>query len=606
MPDLLFELGCEELPALYVPPALEHMKKDATERLKALGLAPKSVLATATPRRLTLFVEELPVAQAARQEEVLGPPEKAAYKNGDPTPAARGFAEKNGVKVEELVVKDTPKGRYLFAVKKVEGKHTSALLAEMLPAFVRAIPFPKTMRWPQAPGFPFPRPIRRVLALFGREVVPVEIAGQKAGRVTVGHPFLTGGRELAVERADYAGYRTLLKTHGVIVDRNERRALIEQALEAVFEAHKAPMKQHALLEEVTDLVEDPSVMVGKFDEKYLKLPREVVEAAMTDHQRYFPIVTAEGKIEPRFAFVANRPKLTQELITEGNERVLRARLEDASFYLHEDLKRTLAERVETLKGIVFQEKLGTMLQKTERLEKLADHIAEVLQYAPADREAAKRAARLAKADLTTELVKEFPELQGGIGAKYAALQGEKPEVAEAIREQYLPRFAGDELPKTRAGIALSLAEKLDNIAGFFSLGLTPTGSTDPYALRRQAAGVVRIFLERQIPEGEARFVAFACAPFAPKDTAPPEYRGAFAIMMFLADRAKQAFADAGYRYDVIDAVLGTVLNGGDASLVDQKRRLDVVTALAKDPSFPDLVELVERTFNISKALKGEP
>ena len=600
MPDLLFELGVEEIPALYMPPAIEHIRKDAAERLKAMGLTPKSILVTGTPRRFTMFVEELPVAQAGRTEEVLGPPEKAAFKDGNPTPAAKGFADKNGVRVEDLQVKDVPekKGRYVFATKRVEGKHTADLLGDLLVALVKGIPFPKSMRWPQAPGMTFPRPIRRVLALFGREVVPVEIAGQKAGRVTVGHPFLTGGRELPVDRADYGAYRMLLKTHGVIVDRNERRALIEQALDEVYKARGATFTEHELLEEVSDLVELPEVMVGGFDEKYLRLPREVVEAAMTDHQRYFPIIAPDGKIENRFAFVANRPKTTEELIVEGNERVLRARLEDARFYLEEDLKRTLDQRVEGLKGIVFQEKLGTMLQKTERLEKLAGLLAQAMKLEGADLEAARRAARLAKADLTTELVKEFPQLQGGIGSKYAELQAEPPGVAEAIREQYMPRFAGDELPRTRPGIALALAEKLDNLCGFFAVGLIPSGSADPYSLRRQAAGVARIFLER----GLAMSFSGAVGQAAAQHPTAESQGVSKAVQEFILDRVKQSFLDQGYRYDLVDAALGPRVDDP----ADLKRRLDAVTALSKEPGFPGLVELVERTHNISKALEGEP
>lgn len=601
MPDLLFEIGTEELPASYVPPAIEHLRASAAAALKELGLSFGEVAATGTPRRLALFVPDLPVAQAARTDEVPGPPEKAAYKDGKPTKAATGFAEKNGVRVEDLVLKDTPKGRYVFASKRVEGRHTPELLAELLPALVRGIPFPKSMRWPQAPGLTFARPVRRLACLFGREAVPIELGGVTAGRVTVGHPFLTGSRELAIERADYGAYRSLLKGHAVIVDRNERRAAIERGLEALFEAWGAPFTEHELLEEVTDLVESPEVMEGAFDEKYLKLPREVIEAAMTDHQRYFPVVGRDGKLQPRFAFVANRPKEHAALIREGNERVLRARLEDSEFYLREDLKRELSARVEGLHGVTFFEQLGpgrkTMFHKTERLVKLVTGLGTGFLEG-ADFEAAKRAAELAKTDLTTELVKEFPQLQGAVGAKYAALQKEGEAVAAAIGEQYKPRFAGDELPRTQPGIVLSLAEKLDNLCAFFSLGLAPTGSADPYQLRRQGTGVVRIVLERGIRRSLAGMTDLAAAPHAAAD----EVVGlSGAVRDFLLERARNAFIEQGYRYDLVDAALAA----GHDDLIDLKARLDAITALAKEPGFADLVELVERTFNISKALKAE-
>lgn len=595
MPDLLFELGTEEIPATYVPPAIEQLRRAAEARLAAAGLAATSIRATATPRRLVLFVEGLPEAQPARVEEIQGPPEKAAFKAGDPTPAAKGFAEKNGLRIEDLVIKDTPRGRYVFGIRRVEGRRTADLLAEMLPEVVRGLAWPKSMKWPQAPGVAFTRPVRRVMALLGEEALAVEVAGVRAGATTVGHPILAP-REIPIARADRGEYAAALRAHSVLVDRDERRAAIERGLAEIFSKHEAVMGHPELLDEVTDLVEWPGVASGGFDPKYLDLPPEVVEAAMTDHQRYFPIVREGGKIEPRFAFVANCP--ASDLIREGNERVLRARLEDAEFYLREDRKRPLGERVEALDGIVFQEKLGTMLRKTERLERLAAVIAGTLGYADAERAAATRAARLAKTDLTTELVKEFPELQGAIGAKYAAMQGEPAEVADAIREQYLPRFAGDELPRTRAGIALSLADKLDNLCGFYSVDLAPSGSADPYGLRRQMIGVARIILERSLRTSLGGLI---------DEAAKPHSSGASRTWLdvlkasFQERAARQMLLDQGYRYDLVDAAMAA----GADDLVDLKARLDAIAALSNDGSWPDLVELVERTFNISKSLKAE-
>ncbi len=606
MPDLLFEVGTEELPASYIPPAIDELKAGAAAALKELGLSFGEAIATGTPRRLTLYVAGLPVAQAARTEEVLGPAEKAAWKDGQPTRAATGFAEKNGVRVEDLIVKDTAKGRYVAAVKRVEGRRTVELLAELLPDLVRGLSFPKSMRWPQAGGrATFARPIRRLLALFGRDVIPVEIAGVRASRATVGHPFLSEPGELPLDGADYRAYAKLLKGHGVIVDRNERRFAVQRALEQLFEQHAAPFTRTELVEEVTDLVEGPEVMEGGFDERYLSLPRAVIEAAMTDHQRYFPIIRADGRVLPRFAFVANRPKDRAATIREGNERVLRARLEDATFYFHEDRKRMLPVRVPALRGIVFQEKLGTMLDKTNRLVALVEALGELAEElgrrvplpGGAAAKAARRAAELSKTDLTTELVKEFPELQGTIGAEYARTC-EDEAVAVAIREHYLPRFAGDELPASPAGTVLALADRLDNLCGFFAIGLAPTGSADPMGLRRRGAGVVRILLEGKLSVSLRDILRRAASPFAAHMPVEPLRA---AVGEFVQDRARGAFLEKGHRYDLVDAVMATDAD----NLLNVGQRLEAVAVLAKQPEFPQLVELVERTYNMSKALGEE-
>ncbi len=602
MPDLLLEVGTEELPARYIPAALDDLKREAAKTLKALGLEPRTLIATGTPRRLVLAAAELPLGQAARVEEVLGPPESAAFKDGKPTNAATGFARREGVPVESLTVKETPKGRYVSAQKRIEGRRTADLLVEALPPLVLGLSFPKTMRWKSgdgdgAPAPTFPRPIRRVLALLGRDPLPLEIAGVRAAPCTVGHPFVAPA-EVPVERADYDAYRALLKGRSVLVDRNERRAAIQAGLEAVFESHGADVTAFDLLEEVTDLVEWPDVVEAQFDPRYLELPREVIQAAMMDHQRYFPVVRRDGTLEPRFCFVSNRPKEHAPTIRAGNERVLRARLEDASFFLREDLKRPLGDRVPLLSGVLQQEKLGTFLDKTRRLEALVPVVARSLGLGEGDERTAARAALLGKADLLTEMVKEFPQLQGVVGAHYAARAGEPAGVAAAIREQYQPRAEGDELPRTAPGLALSLADKLDNLVGFFAAGLAPTGSQDPYGLRRQAGAVVRLVLEkglavslRELTETAARGLP---APLATGATGI-----ALRVREFVRERAQQRFLKDGYRHDLIESALAA----GPDDLLDLKRRLDALAELAKDQAvFPGLVELGERTFNISKAL----
>ncbi|GIW70726.1 MAG: glycine--tRNA ligase beta subunit [Planctomycetota bacterium] len=626
MADLLLELGVEELPASYLPGAIEQLAADAAARLQAALLAHGEIRASGTPRRLVLAVAELAERQPDRTEEIAGPPAAVAFRDGKPTPAAEGFARKSGVAVSELVIRDTPRGPYVHAVRRLPGRPARELLPELLRELVLGLRFPKSMRWPQAPrGETFARPVRRLLALLGDEALPLEVFGVRAGRQTEGHPILAGRRPIALERADYAAYLALLRQHCVLADRQERREAIAAGLARVLGRHGARLRHPELLEELTDMVECPAVLEGRFEERYLELPAAVLQAAMTDHQRYVPVIGQDERVRPVFAFVVDQPE-PDPVIVHGNERVLRARLEDAAFYLREDLKRPLAEREAALAGIVFHQRLGTMLDKTRRLERLAGRLAELAGLDEPARAALVRAAALAKADLSTELVGEFPQLHGEIGAEYLARQGEPPAVVAAVREHVLPRFAADAIATSLPGRLLALADRLDNLCGFFAAGLGPTGSTDPFALRRQAQGVVRTLLEGRMVLPLAAAVEQAAAGFAELAAAPgqaqagadggpgsetgaqaarrgllPPAQAAEEVLGFLRERLANQLREQGHRHDLVEAALA-----GGGALVDfgeLVRRLEALAALAAEPDFPALVEVVDRTWRI---VRGEP
>ncbi|MHC4389851.1 MAG: glycine--tRNA ligase subunit beta [Planctomycetota bacterium] len=625
MPDLLLELGVEESPAGYIPGALSYLASATEAALKDSHLEFTRVRTTATPRRLVVSVTDLPQEQPPREEVVAGPPESVAFKDGEPTPAGKGFAKKNGIDASALFVEETPKGRYVFANKRTEGQPTSDVLRTILPQIVRSMPWPKSMRWPQAEAptplpavappteggkkkkkkkkkgvkrATFARPLRRVMCLLGNRVVEVEVFGERGSRMTQGHPFLSGERRIALERADYAAYRALLRGHVVIADRDERRELIRAGLTEAFSAHGGELRHPDLLEEVTDLVEYPHVLAGHFAERYLELLPEVVDAAMTEHQRYFPIYGEDGALKPAFLFVANRTGKDLSAIVKGNERVLRARLEDAYFYLAEDLKHAaITERKADLERVTFHNKLGSLWDRTERLVTLTGAIATGLGLSDDARSRACRAAELCKADLTTDLVAEFPKLQGVIGADYARRAKEPEAVARAIRDHYSPRYSGDGLPGTPEGTAVALADKLDQLACFFAAGLGPTGSTDPFALRRQAIGCVRLIAEKELALSiqDAIGAAIAGVPEGLMDAG--ELRAT--LTPFLGERFAQTLKDGGARYDLVDAVLAA---RAIDDFRDTQARTQALTRLSTREDFPALTELVERTYNISKAL----
>ena len=585
--ELLFEIGTEEIPSGYLPSALEDLKAVAGRLLQERRLAFTAIRTLGTPRRLTLCVGGLAEAQADLTREVVGPPRAAAFDaEGKPTRAAEGFARAQGIPLERLEVRALDRGEYMVAVQQERGAASGEVLADLLPRLVSALSFPKFMRWGEG-TFRFVRPIRWLLAVYGGRVIPCEVDGLKTGGKTYGHRFLA---PRGVRVRSFEEYQQALEERFVIVDPLRRRELVRAlAAEAAAGVNGRPVLDDALVESVADLVEFPVVVCGGFKPDYLALPREVIVTPMQKHQRYFPVEDASGTLLPHFVAIANMRAKDMELIRQGNERVLRARLHDAEFFYREDRKRPLPERVADLTHIIFQEKLGTVFEKVGRIQRLAARIAERVD--PAARATAERAALLCKADLTTRMVKEFPTLQGVMGREYARLTGEAPEVCQAIAEHYLPRIAGDGVPASAAGAAVALADRLDSIVGCFAVGLVPTGSEDPYALRRAALGVVQTVLQRSLRLDLTEIVAAAQAGYPTRADAEGARQ---AVLEFLRARAQAVFLDRGLPADVVEAVL----SAGSADLADALRRAEALAVLRREADFGELATAFRRVVGI--------
>ena len=486
--DLLFEIGAEEIPAGFMPNILGQLKQLAETKLNDAHLPFESIATYGTPRRLALIVKGLADTSAEISERHKGPSASIAYDaDGNATKAAIGFARGKGLDVADLVVEDG----YIYAETKTAGVPAKDIVTDMLPQLITGLNFPKSMHWGNLDA-KFVRPVRWLVALLDEEVIPVEFATVKSGNVTRGHRFL-GADEITIKNA--SSYVDTLKENFVMVDQDARRELISKQLHDMAASKNASIVwDDDLLEEINYLVEWPTALCGGFEESYLALPDAAIITPMKDHQRYFPLVDQDGKLLPMFLTVRNGSDHSIEVVQAGNERVLRARLDDAKFFFNEDRKKPLIDRQDGLTKIVFQEGLGNLADKTERLLKLGRVFGEECGLHEDAAVVLERATELAKTDLTTGMVTEFTELQGVMGKEYALLDGESPEVAEAIFEQYLPRFAGDVLPQTEAGKVLSIIDKVDNIVATFSRGLIPTGSQDPYALRRQTIGILNILL----------------------------------------------------------------------------------------------------------------
>ncbi|MCF0157927.1 MAG: glycine--tRNA ligase subunit beta [Veillonella sp.] len=489
--DLLFEIGAEEIPAGFMPNILGQLKQLAITKLNDAHLPFESIATYGTPRRLALIVTGLADTSADISERHKGPSASIAYDTeGNATKAAIGFARGKGIDVADLVVEDG----YIYAETKTAGVPSKNIVADLLPELIHSLNFPKSMHWGSLDA-KFVRPVRWLVALLDEEVIPVEFATVTSSNVTRGHRFL-GADEIII--ANPASYVQTLKDNFVMVDQDERRQVITDQLHVIANEKNADIVwDDDLLEEINYLVEWPTALCGGFEDSYLSLPDAAIITPMKDHQRYFPLVNKEGKLLPMFLTVRNGSNHSIEVVQAGNERVLRARLDDAKFFFNEDRKKSLIDRQEGLTKIVFQEGLGNLADKTERLLQLGRVFAETCGLHEDATVVLERATELAKTDLTTGMVTEFTELQGVMGKEYALLDGESEAVAEAIFEQYLPRFAGDLLPVTEAGKVLSIIDKIDNIVATFSRGLIPTGSQDPYALRRQTIGILNILLNSE-------------------------------------------------------------------------------------------------------------
>lgn len=612
MTDLLFEIGTEEIPAGYITPATQHIKTFFTEQAKKHRLEAQSVYCTGTPRRLTLFVKGLPEKQESVTVETLGPAASVAFdKAGGPTKAGMGFARSQGVDVQGLQMKKTPKGDYCFVIKHIEGKETLLILTEMLTDVIRNVPFPKSMKWKGNSLF-FARPIRSLLALFGDAVVPLEINGIKATKLAAGHPFLSG-RKIEIPRADWDLYKQLLKQEYVVVDMPERREELRVKIAQRMASHSSEIDDEELLDEVTNLVEYPNAIECSFDEEFLEIPSDVIETAMKEHQRYFPIRKKGGRLLNKFIATLNRDENSAHTTIQGNERVLKARLSDARFFWKEDKKIPLKNRVEDLKNIAFLEKLGNYHDRTNRIVALSDVISHALvtagKLSMEEASLAKRAAFLCKADLLTQMVGEFPSLQGIMGREYAGWDGEASPVAVAIAEHYMPRFAADNIPASKIGAVVGLADKFDTISSCFALQLIPTGSQDPYSLRRHAYGIIRILGEHELALeiGETVRSSLSLLPvikgqFVSGDQKAVSEKIVSDVRGFFKDRLFQVNTERGYRYDIVNAVLNA--GKGFDDVYNFSQRLKATEAISREKWWAELVAVVERTFNIGKKAKS--
>lgn len=585
--DLLFELGTEELPPKALRTLMEALRDEVEKRLKQAELEFASIRAYATPRRLALIVHELAERQKDLSVERRGPTLKAAFDAaGRPTAAALGFAQSCGVAVEALETFKNAKGEWLLYRQTVPGAAAAKIIPDLLRQALAALPIPKRMRWGERED-EFVRPVHWAVLMFGSEVIDAEILGVRTGNLTFGHRFHCP-QPLCLVNPDH--YAQLLQSCGrVIVDFDERRRHIQQqASKLAKTAGGTALIEDALLDEVTALVEWPVGLLGAFETRFLALPKEVLITVMQSHQRYFPVLDPEGRLKPCFIAIANLDSKRPEVVRAGNERVIRPRLTDAEFFWHQDLKIPLENHLEKLAGQIFQQKLGTLLDKTHRLEKLAAILAEWLA---ADVTKAKRAARLSKTDLATAMVGEFPELQGVMGYHYALSQGEDPEVAAALDEQYRPRHAGAPLPETVTGQILALADKLDTLVGIFSIGLVPTGTKDPYALRRAAFGIIRIVLEKCLDLDLKALLTQAAELYPHEFDRAETVRAAY---RFILERLKGYLLDLGFTSDEFEAVAALE----PSNLLDFRYRIEAVHAFRKLPQAESLTAANKRIRNI--------
>ena len=585
--DLLFEIGAEEIPAGFMPNILGQLKQLAETKLNDAHLPFESIATYGTPRRLALIVKGLTDTSAEISERHKGPSASIAYDaDGNATKAAIGFARGKGLDVADLVVEDG----YIYAETKTAGVPAKDIVTDMLPQLITGLNFPKSMHWGNLDA-KFVRPVRWLVALLDEEVIPVEFATVKSGNVTRGHRFL-GADEITIKNA--SSYVDTLKENFVMVDQDARRELISKQLHDIAASKNASIVwDDDLLEEINYLVEWPTALCGGFEESYLALPDAAIITPMKDHQRYFPLVDQDGKLLPMFLTVRNGSDHSIEVVQAGNERVLRARLDDAKFFFNEDRKKPLIDRQDGLTKIVFQEGLGNLADKTERLLKLGRVFGEECGLHEDAAVVLERATELAKTDLTTGMVTEFTELQGVMGKEYALLDGESPEVAEAIFEQYLPRFAGDVLPQTEAGKVLSIIDKVDNIVATFSRGLIPTGSQDPYALRRQTIGILNILLGSEWNISLRPIFKASMELLNVPAEKQDELLGQ--VEEFFTLRLKNIFLDREVPHHVIDLLL----SNNELSVADAEGLVNALLANRIDENV-ELVQAYTRMYNLVK------
>ncbi len=590
--DLLLEIGLEEMPARFVTNSMNQLSDKIQAWMMEKKIDFDHVTAFSTPRRLAVMVEGISEAQEDVHEEAKGPAKKIAQdENGEWTKAAIGFCRGQGATVEDIFYKEINGVEYVHVKKFIQGQQTSSLLPE-LQHVITSLSFPKNMRWADE-ELKYIRPIKWIIALFGSEIIPFSIAGVQTSNWTMGHRFLGERTEITSPDA----YEKTLMSQYVLVNSDERKEGIRNQLKQLEEEHGwvIPVDED-LLEEVTNLVEYPTALFGKFEEEFLQIPQEVLITSMKEHQRYFPVKSKDGDLLPFFVTVRNGGHEHLENVAKGNEKVLRARLSDAAFFYNEDQKTAISDSLKKLESIVYHEEIGTLSQKTARVRKLTNKLAGLLSFNENETVQADRAAEIAKFDLVTHMVYEFPELQGFMGEKYALQKGEDPAVAKAINEHYMPRNAEDGTPESNVGALLSIAEKIDTIAACFAIGIIPSGSQDPYALRRQATGIVQILLNKQWVLPLETIIDLALELVQEDNIAKKALEEIQKdLSAFFKLRIKHILQERGVRYDLIDAVLGNEL-GSMPSLV---KRAEVLEKEKQNPDFKENMEALGRVLNIS-------
>ncbi|MFB3925680.1 MAG: glycine--tRNA ligase subunit beta [Syntrophales bacterium] len=589
--ELLLEIGTEEIPADFLPGTLKDMDEIIRREFSAERIRHGRIRTMATPRRLVLIVSDVEERQEDQVLEKIGPAKRVSFdEKGQPTKAAIGFAKGQGIDISQIETIRTEKGEYICARKKIPGEETQVILPGILSRFVLGIPFQKSMRWMDL-TIRFARPIHWILALYGSDTVPFRIGNITSGKKTCGHRFMSPGFFLVRDAKDYLAK---IKENYVIINPEERKKIIlDETARAAREVSGKALVMDELLEEVTFLVEYPTSVIGSFDSEYLKLPRDVLITSMVEHQKYFPVTDTGGNLLPYFIAINNTLARDPALVARGNEKVIRARLADAKFFFEEDRKIPLDEHFKKLKKVVFHSLLGTSEEKVDRFRKLAAWISDKIN--PALKADVDRAAFLSKADLETQMVYEFPSLQGIMGREYALLACEKPDVANAIYEHYLPTSAAGELPRTDIGAIVSIADKTDTIVGFFGVNQTPTGAADPYALRRQALGIINIILDKRYSLGLEELIDESLAILQDKLKKPAAETKA-EVLEFFRGRFENRLISQGYPYDVVDAVLSR----GVSDFVVSLEKIEAMREFKNHPDFEPLTIAFKRVCNIIK------
>jgi glycyl-tRNA synthetase beta chain len=610
MHNFLFEIGVEELPADFVDAALQQLKKRLPQTLKEQVLTLEAAEVYGTPRRLAALIKGLPSQQSDREEEIKGPPASAAFKEGKPTKAAEGFANKQGVNVKDLFVRETEKGEFVFVEKKIPGRTTAEILQELAPQWIMGLEGRRFMRWGDG-DLRFPRPIRWLVALLDSEILPLELVNGStvisSDRISQGHRILHPDPVVIPQASDYLAS---LRSAYVEADPNLRRREIQKEVETAAKQLGGVADIPAdLLDEVMNLVEYPTAVVGKFDSEFLSLPAEVISTVMVTHQRYFPVKASQknnSALLPNFITISNGDPAKSEIIAAGNERVIRARLADAQFFYQADCDEPLASYLSELANVTFQEELGTMRDKVDRIIEIAQQIAEQLDLDSQQRSEIESTATLCKADLVTQMVYEFPELQGIMGQKYALVSGEPESVAQGIFEHYLPRTAEDKMPESLTGQVVGLADRLDTLVNIFGLGMLPTGSSDPFALRRAANAIVNITWDAQLPIDLVQLLEQGAADFA---VAHPDKDSPLAsLQAFFLQRIQTLLEDdLKIDYDLVNAVLGEddpeYTERALRDLLDVRDRAQFLQTIRNNGMLDEIYETVNRSARL--AIKGD-